>query len=329
MTVMSAESQNALASHGAETIARGSKSFAIASLLFGRKMQADVHMLYAWCRHCDDVIDGQDLGGDAPDRTLSPEEMQRRLDDLRAKTKLALSGETTGNAAFDGFSIVARRHGMPERYPMDLLAGFANDVRRRHFKTLNDLMEYCYGVAGVVGIMMAIVMGVDKNDEEVLDRACDLGLAFQLTNICRDVIDDARGGRVYLPSEWLEKEGVESAPAAVMDAEKRAAVARVVAKMLGVADQYYDSASEGARHLPLRAAAAVLAARNVYRDIGKKVVRQGPNAWDDRTVVSTPRKLLLAVAGAGAGAVQAATRRKAPLKDRGDLWRREAMERAR
>jgi phytoene synthase len=328
VTIAAGKIEKALASHGAETIAKGSKSFAIASLLFGRRMQADVHMLYAWCRHCDDVIDGQDLGGDAPDRTLTSEEMQRRLDELRDKSKLALSGEQTGDEAFDGFSIVARRHAMPEKYPIDLLSGFANDVEKRRFESLNDLMEYCYGVAGVVGIMMAIVMGVDKNNEEILDRACDLGLAFQLTNICRDVVDDARGGRVYLPADWLAAEGVAAEPEAIIDERNREAVSIVVAKTLEMADEYYASASEGARHLPVRAAAAVLAARNVYRDIGRKVAERGVKAWDRRMVISTPRKLMLAISGAGAGIYQAAVRRAHPLRPRKNLWRREFMERA-
>lgn len=323
---MTATTQEKLAAHGADTIAKGSKSFALASLLFGREMQADVHMLYAWCRHCDDVIDGQDLGGDAPDQ-LSPKEMSRRLDELRANTTAALAGERTGVPAFDGFSIVARKHDLPAQYPMDLLAGFASDAAQRQFHSIDDLMEYCYGVAGVVGVMMAITMGVRKDDHETLDRACDLGLAFQLTNICRDVLDDAKGGRIYLPLDLLAEEGVAPEPAALLLPDNRASVARVVAVLIHTADQYYVSASVGARRLPLRAAAAVLAARNVYRDIGNKVLRHGAHAWDRRTVIPASRKFLLAVAGAGAGCVQSMTRRSKPLGDRGSLWERSQMAR--
>ncbi|WDI31490.1 phytoene/squalene synthase family protein [Hyphococcus flavus] len=321
--------ESALASHGAQTIAKGSKSFAIASLLFGKAMQSDVHMLYAWCRYCDDVIDGQELGGDAPDRTLSRKEMAERLDELRAKTRTAFSGDLTGTPAFDGFSLVARRHDLPERYPLDLLDGFANDVDQREFTSFDDLMEYCYGVAGVVGIMMAIIMGVSKDDGEVLDRACDLGLAFQLTNICRDVFDDARGGRIYLPTSWLEAENISADPSAIMHETNRAGLTRVVKQVLAIADRYYDSASEGVRFLPLRASAAVLAARNVYRDIGRKVAARGEAAWENRTVVSTHRKVFLAVSGAASGAVQSISKGSAPLTERGDLWRRTVMERVR
>lgn len=311
----------ALARHGADAIAKGSKSFAFASLLFGRAMQADVHMLYAWCRHCDDVIDGQTLGGDAPG-AMPRAEREARLDMLRRQTREALAGERTGDPAFDGFGAVAARRRIPECHPMDLLDGFAMDVEARSYRSLNDLMDYCYGVAGVVGVMMAIVMGVGADDEETLDRACDLGLAFQLTNICRDVIDDASGGRIYLPLDWLAEEGVAPDAAAVLDPANRDALARVAARTLAAAEAYYASASEGARRLPLRAASAVLAARNVYREIGRRVEARGPNAWDDRTFVSGPRKILLAAAGAGGALAQQALLRERSLKTRDDLWRR-------
>ena len=319
---MTAAAQASLAEHGADAIAKGSKSFALASLLFGKDMQADVHMLYAWCRHCDDVIDGQTLGGDAPDGALSREDMRNRLELLRAQTRMALNGERTGVPAFDGFAQVAARRGIPEVYPMDLLDGFAHDAEGRTYETLDDLMDYCYGVAGVVGVMMAIVMGVDAADDETLDRACDLGLAFQLTNICRDVADDARGGRVYLPLDLLSRAGVTAAPEALREPLNRNAIASVVAKVLAEADRYYASAGKGARRLPFRAAAAVLAARNVYREIGRKVEALGPRAWDERTVVSNPRKLWLAAAGVCASAGQAALLRGRPLSARESLWKR-------
>jgi 15-cis-phytoene synthase len=319
---VAAAADASLAEHGAESIAKGSKSFALASLLFGKETQADVHMLYAWCRHCDDVIDGQTLGGDAPDAALSREDMENRLELLRAQTIMALKGERTGVPAFDGFAQVAARRRIPEAYPMDLLAGFGHDAEGRTYETLDDLMDYCYGVAGVVGVMMAIVMGVEARDDETLDRACDLGLAFQLTNICRDVVDDAAGGRIYLPLDWLARAGVPVTPEALRDPQNRNAIASVVAKVLKEADRYYASASEGARRLPFRAGAAVLAARNVYREIGRKVEALGPAAWDRRTVVSNPMKISLAAAGVAACAGQAALFRARPLSKRENLWKR-------
>ena len=318
--------QSHLAAHGKEAITKGSKSFALASRVFGAQMQADVQMLYAWCRHCDDVIDGQSLGEDAPDADLSPEEQARRLQALKRDTVRALQGETLGVAAFDGFGAVARRHQIPERYAMDLLAGFAMDVEGRSYETFDDALSYCYGVAGVVGVMMAIVMGVAHDDEATLDRACDLGLGFQLTNICRDVIDDAKAGRVYLPAALLKAYGVDPSAEGVLARESRAALAGAVGAVLGVADQYYASATIGLRRLPPRAAGAIAAARNIYRDIGRIVEQRGQNAWDQRVHTSAARKVQLALSGLATGAPQALFMRSLAGPARADgLWQRPTM----
>lgn len=133
-------------------------------------------------------------------------------------------------------------------------------------------------MAGVVGVMMALIMGA--RDEVVLDRASDLGLGFQLTNISRDVIEDAGIGRIYVPGTFLDMEGVPEA--GIADPEHRANVAAAVARLLDVAEPYYEQAVIGMGALPFLAAAAVGAARCVYRAIGTEVRRRGAQAWDAR-----------------------------------------------
>jgi len=315
-----------LAAHGHTTISKGSKSFALASFFFDRVTRADVQMLYAWCRHCDDVIDGQDLGGDAPDITLSADEQARRLAGLRRDTLAALEGRAVGHPAFDGFSLVAQRHQIPTVYPMDLLEGFAKDVARNRYETLDDTLSYCYGVAGAVGIMMAIVMGADPENEALLDRACDLGLAFQLTNIARDIVDDAKAGRIYLPTEFLEDAGLAADPTVILNPDNRFALAHAVSRLLQEADLYYASATEGIPDLRPRAAAAIASARNIYRDIGRLIRNRGPRAWDDRAHTSKPRKLWLAARGCAYAIPRAAvpSGRNAPARN--GLWSRPRRE---
>ena len=290
-------------------------------------MQKDAQLLYAWCRHCDDVVDGQTLGGDAPSGDLTEAERRALLDDLKRKTEKSLAGERVDEPAFDAFAYVAERHNFPSRYPYDHLDGFEHDVAPRTYETLDDVLVYCYGVAGVVGVMMAILMGVKSDDETTLDRACDLGLAFQLTNICRDVIDDANGGRVYLPAEFLARQQLTPTVSDVLASENRDALWRTVQDVLDVADAYYKSATVGVRSLPPRAAAAVAAARNVYRDIGQKIRQRGPSAWETRVVVSKPRKTWLALAGAVTGG--SASVFLSPHKSNRDatLWRRQSLRR--
>jgi phytoene synthase len=132
-------------------------------------------------------------------------------------------------------------------------------------------------------------MGV--RDDATLSRGCDLGLAFQLTNIARDVDDDARNGRVYLPGTWLRERDVPLVPGAPLSVEARRRVAPIVARLLDEADRYYASAWHGVPRLPWRSAWAVATSRDVYADIGRQVRRRGAAAWDERVVVSRARKV--------------------------------------
>jgi len=309
-----------------ESIAKGSKSFALASLLFRPKMKRHAHLLYAWCRYCDDVIDGQNLG--FGEDSFAGQDGAPDADELMflwAQTEAAYNGEPPAVWQFEAFQSVAMETGMPSQHAFDLLRGFEMDVQQHSYDTLEDTLRYSYHVAGVVGVMMAIVMGVSPDDDDTLDRASDLGIAFQLTNICRDIIDDAAIGRIYVPGDWLQEEGVAPTPEAVLNERNREAVWRVALRLLQEADRYYQSAGPGVRRLPIRAGFAVAAARGVYRDIGRVVRVKGPKVWDQRARTSRRRKLALA----GLGCVQGATAKSLffkALPPRADLWKRPALK---
>jgi phytoene synthase len=302
-----------LLAHATQTIAAGSKSFAAAAKLFSPATRRSVLMLYAWCRHCDDVVDGQELGFNAaPRATHDP---ARQLELLREQTRRAYAGEPMAHPAFAAFQEVALRHAIPQRFAFDHLDGFAMDVEGARYDTIADTLRYCYHVAGVVGLMMAAIMGV--KDEAVLDRACDLGLAFQLTNIARDIVEDAAVGRCYLPAAWLREAGIP--PQELALPRHRAALARVAARLVEHAEPYYASATEGLAALPLRSAWAIATARNVYRQIGIVVRRRGVHAWDERAGTSKAEKLWLLAKG-GAGACGARFRQNGARPT--SLWRR-------
>ncbi|HSL16436.1 MAG TPA: phytoene/squalene synthase family protein [Methylomirabilota bacterium] len=281
-----------LADHGQEVIEKGSKSFAAAARLFDPATRDGAYMLYAWCRHCDDVTDNQELGFNAT--RLARDEARARVDRLREMTLSAVGGEPTDDPVFAGLQRVVASSQIPHRYPLEHLDGFVMDAEGRTYATLDDTLEYCYHVAGVVGVMMGYLMGVQ--DEPTLDRATDLGLAFQLTNICRDVMDDAAIGRIYLPGDWLDEAGVPAVE--IARPEHRPAVFQVARRLLAEADRYYVSAWLGISQLPPRSAWAVAAANAVYRDIGRLILARGPSAWDRRISTSKARKIAL-VLGAG------------------------------
>lgn len=303
-----------IVSESKRRIERGSKSFAAAARLFGRNTRHDAYMLYAWCRHCDDVIDGQEFGfrSAAAD---SPQGCEHRLAELREKTLAALAGKAD-EPVFRALGHVAAKHHIPVRHPLELLDGFAMDVEGRHYQTIEDTLDYCYHVAGVVGLMMAMIM--DARDRATLLRACDLGLGFQLTNIARDVIEDARDGRVYLPADWLTREGVPLDR--VADPACRDGVARCVARLLDLADDYYVSARHGIAELPLRSAWTIAAASRIYRAIGREVQVRGVQAWDQRVSTGKMRKLgSLGLGGLDALSLHAMAAIR-PAKPRAALW---------
>ncbi|MEZ3498361.1 15-cis-phytoene synthase CrtB [Pantoea sp. KPR_PJ] len=299
--------------HAVETMEVGSKSFATASKLFDASTRRSVLMLYAWCRHCDDVIDEQELG--FASSLPAAETPQQRLAGLEKKTRQAYAGMQMHEPAFAAFQEVALAHEISPAYAFDHLEGFAMDVRETRYETLQDTLRYCYHVAGVVGLMMAQIMGV--RDQATLDRACDLGIAFQLTNIARDIVEDARVGRCYLPESWLEEAGLDRLHFA--ERAHRPALASVARRLVSEAEPYYASASAGLAGLPLRSAWAIATAKEVYRRIGVKVYQAGETAWDRRQSTSRQEKLLLLAAGS----VQAVRSRAAASPPRpAELWQR-------
>lgn len=306
-----------VARYSQASIEQGSKSFAAAARLFDRHTRDSVSLLYAWCRHCDDVIDGQKLGfARAASDTTSPNDRLRRLSEL---TAAVYAGETVDDPAFRAFQRVVQRHAIPKRYPLDLLEGFRLDVDGAHYETVEDTLRYSYHVAGVVGVMMAQIMGV--RDAPTLDRACDLGLAFQLTNIARDVAEDAANGRCYLPAEWLREEGLDRG--SLLLPHHAPAVARLCRRLVEQAEPYYASAMVGIRRLPPRSAWAIAAARNVYRAIGMELVRRGESAVHRRVTTSAQRKAALAALGALQAAYATSWGRRLQAPDRAGLWSRE------
>ena len=307
-----------LVAQSSAAIRTGSKSFAAAARLFSRPTRESAVMLYAWCRHCDDAVDGQVLGH----RTGAPAAAGAELERLRAKTEAALRGDAADHPAFAALQVVVQRHAIPARYPLAHLDGFAMDVDGRRYETLASTLDYAYHVAGIVGIMMAHVMGV--RDERVLARACDLGLAFQLTNIARDVIEDAANGRVYLPEDWLAEAGIPAGE--VAEPRHRKALAGVVRRLLDQAERYYASAAIGIGALPPRSAWAIATALRVYRQIGREVRARGPHAWDERVSTTAAQNAGHVVAG---GAFALAVRLgRAPLgQERTGLWTPSPVER--
>lgn len=292
------------------SIARGSKSFALASRLFDRQTRERAWLLYAWCRACDDLADGQVMGHGMQE----VDDAMARVAWIRAQTDRVLAGEPVDDPAFGALGVVARECRLPARIIHDVIEGFELDAADWRPRSENDLYQYCYHVAGAVGLLMAIVMGVDPDDEATLDRACDLGLAFQLANIARDLGEDASVDRCYLPIEWLVEKDIT--PGEHMKPWYRPPLTELATRLADAAARHEASARVGAAALPFRARWAVLAAAGIYGDIARKVKAAGESAWDHRVATSGLEKL-----GWVLRAWRQARATPAPL-DRQGLWTR-------
>lgn len=303
---------DALVAAAAGTIARGSKSFALAARLFDPPTRARALLLYSWCRHCDDVVDEQSLGMGFAARADSA---QARVDRLREDTLQSLAGRPPDVIPFQALARFAQETGLPERYPLEHLAGFQMDAADRRYATIEDTLDYSYHVAGVVGVMMALAMGVAPSDRPTLERAADLGLAFQLANIARDVIEDAERGRSYLPNRWLAEAAIP--PGELALPIHREALATVAARLVAEAERYAASSRFGTPALSFRSAWAVNAAAGIYSAIGTKVRAAGARAWDVRQSTTRLEKLRLLAAARASAAKRA---RLGPPPPRDGLW---------
>ncbi len=296
-----------------QSIRDGSKSFAAASRLFDKHTRERVWLLYAWCRRCDDLADAQDMGGELGDQ----KDAANRLKAIRVLTARALDRQPTADPAFDAFGLVARECGITREMADDVIAGFALDAEDWRPRTEADLMRYCYHVAGAVGVMMAVVMGVPRDDEQTLDRACDLGLAFQLSNIARDIEEDDAAGRCYLPMEWLAE--MDIPPGQHMKPPFRDQLVQLVDRLVTLSKQHEKAARAGARRLSFRQRWAVLSAAGIYGAIGTKVRKAGPAAWDHRVHTSSLAKLGHVIGGFVSAALPSRGLDELPEWNRRDL----------
>lgn len=242
-----------------------------------QRIRTPAYALYAFCRLSDDAVDAKDAPRDAVER-------------LRERLDLAYAEKPRAIPADRAFADMVQRYQMPRALPEALLEGLQWDSEGWSPKTLSDTYAYSARVAAAVGAMMTVLMG--ERDTDTLARACDLGVAMQLTNIARDVGEDARNGRTYLPRDWLEEVGIDI-DAFLANPQFDDRIAFCVERLLETADTLYDRAVGGIAALPGDCRPAIHAARLIYREIGRKVAANGYNSIDQRAFVSKQRKLVL------------------------------------
>jgi len=252
----------------------GSRSFFAASLLLPHRIRGPATALYAFCREADDAID---LG----------EDPAAALDQLHQRLDAAYAGQPEQNPVDRAFAATVDAFAIPRALPAALIEGLAWDAAGRRYGSFEDLLDYASRVAGGVGVMMTLIMGV--RDPHALARASDLGVAMQLTNIARDVGEDAAAGRLFLPLDWLEEVGIDPSRLAFSPA-----LAGVIQRLLAEAATLYTRAAPGIAMLPLTCRTGIGAARRIYAAIGDKIALAGHDSFTRRARVPDREKIALA-----------------------------------
>ena len=261
--------------HCHEAIRHGSLSFHAASKLLPAKVRDPALALYAFCRLADDEVDEGDHQAGAVLR------LQERLD-------AAYAGKPHNAPEDRAFAAIVEDFDMPRALPEALLEGLAWDAAEHRYDTLSGVRDYSARVASAVGAMMCVLMRV--RDPDALARACDLGVAMQLTNIARDVGEDARMGRIYLPLDWLAEAGIDPVNF-VREPLPTNNVRKMVKRLLAEADRLYRRSEAGIDVLPLQARTGIWAARLIYAGIGKQLRKQGFDSISMRARTTGRQKL--------------------------------------
>jgi phytoene synthase len=264
-----------------------SKSFFLSSLLLPARVRQGAWALYAFCRRADDAVDEGASGSEA----------LRRVDGLRRRLDAAYGGRAPDHPVDRAFALIAQQYRIPRALPEALLAGMEMDARGASYETDEDLILYSFRVASTVGLMMTCIMGA--SDEIAWLRAADLGVAMQLTNIARDVGEDARRGRVYLPRARLAALGI--GPDDVRAARQATPPVReAVKQLLAQADAHYRAADLGVPLLPRSCRFAIASSRLIYSRIGAAIAANGYDSITTRAHVGLAGKLALVARATGA-----------------------------
>lgn len=260
---------------------QGSKSFYAASRLLPPRVRYATVPLYAFCREADDAID-------------TAVERERAVSKLEARLEAMYSGRPKDNPVDRELCLVIEERRLPRAAFEALLEGFEWDAEQHRYNNLSELEAYSVRVASTVGVLMACLMGV--RTRAALARACELGVAMQLTNIARDIGEDARAGRLYIPREWLGELGVD-VEAWLGNPEPTEPIKAVTQRLLNRANELYVRADAGIGLLPADCRGAIRAARLIYSEIAQVIAANGYDSVTRRAVTGKGRKVALAARG--------------------------------
>lgn len=264
-----------------DSIRKGSKTFHFASRFIGKDRRNAFYAIYAFCRHTDNLVD---------DNERNPRLQELLIRDWKKRFLEAYNRGYSTDPILNPFVFIMKKYGIPLRYPLELIRGVRMDIRKKEYGTFKELRRYCFRVASVVGLMLMYVMGIE-NLQKAKKYAIKLGIAMQLTNILRDVGEDARMGRVYFPMDELAQFGL--AISDILLLRKTAALIEFLKFQVRRARAYYDEAMKGLTMVHKEVRLVIALALNLYREILSVIEENGYEVFSRRAYVNTFRKVVL------------------------------------
>ena len=228
------------------------KSFYWASFFLPKKNRIAASRLYSICRYLDDVADNSKL------------DTSSQIKNIFNQIKENESSE---------INIFFKKNNINLGILKDLIDGLISDQQNVRVTDEKELIDYSYKVAGTVGLMMLPI--INTKDAEARKHAIDLGIAMQLTNIARDVYEDAKMNRLYLPKEWLGQVSVSDLIDNKLDDQKKRLIELSIKNLIELSDKFYANGFSGMKFIPLRTRLAIFFAAKIYKGIGEKIKRGG------------------------------------------------------
>lgn len=258
-----------------QTLKKHAKSFYFAGLLLDKQTLHDASVLYAFCRQLDDAAD-------IKDKSEKSVKLQQLITDYRT--------DHSQNEINIAFKALKKKYQLNNQFIDDLILGVSSDIQFKQPKDLKELIFYSYQVAGTVGGLMARILGA--TNEKAWRFAIDLGIGMQLTNISRDIKEDALNNRIYLPQDHL---GSDIDATTILNPEHKTKVYNVTKEVLTTADKYYQSGFSGIYYIPKKNKFSILMAGMLYQSIGNKVLNNNEKFLKQRVYLTLFEKIIILI----------------------------------
>ncbi len=262
------------------TLKYRAKTFYFASFFLPRKIKKDIENLYIFCRYLDDLGDDQNLN-----KISSCKKLKIIKDQIKKKK--------SSYPAVRNFINLMIKHKINENIPIELINGIEYDLKEKvTIKTFDELIKYCYRVAGTVGFMFCKIINV--KEKKLILGGIQLGIAMQLTNISRDVVDDLRMNRIYIPQSMRSYKKNDRRKILANKSIKNI-ISKDLLVLLKKADLFYENAWVSILELKKKYGIPISIAAELYRKIGDKIVLKNGNVWSNRTYVNFFEKIFFSL----------------------------------